>query len=384
MGLEVAAQSPYVRGAERRSQVVDDEDEEGMTGSRGLGKVIDMSFLRNETSGGNFVDGSGVGHVRVNDSMDWSDILPNDTTVRIIYHGSGSMEEILLVPVNGSESDSGSAAASASASASSSSMSGNDTVSPGYDLPTGSNSSNSSSGDDTDYSNTGSTPTTLAFVAASMAIVAVIIVVAMVGYGRRSRRYWQQRRVSEPSSDDQPFIVGSLPPRPVGAGPVSILDTDITPDQWVEGRYSADPFGQSRASFSGTVILSDNHTTPSHRRLTVDVFPFASHRNRIDENQLASLDDIVQPGRNRTGTAPVVLYDRRTVEDCTTAASRRPSSRYPNSRQSSRQPARPPTIDPSRPPIDPSRLSSRESSRPSGRQSSRQSSRKDRVSRILL
>ncbi|KAG7402395.1 hypothetical protein PHYBOEH_000103 [Phytophthora boehmeriae] len=328
----------------------EDDSDSGSTSAR----AFDMAFLGNLT-----VDGSGVGHVKVNDSMDWSDILPNDTTVRIVYEGSGSTAEILIVPVN-SNGESKSASDSASASTGSDSLSGD--INPINRLPTGSNSSDSSSGSGGSYSNTGSTPTTLAFVAAAMGIVAVIVVVAMVGYGRRNRRYWQQREESEASSADDPFIVGSLPQqpsvtqhyqqRPGAAEPVRLLDSAITPDLWAEGRYSANTYGHRTKSFSGTAILSDNHTTPSHHRLTVDMSPFAGNPNARDQRYL---DDIDEPGRYRMGTAPVTLYDQDAIEGRSTATSRRPSTR----RTSSRQPPR-----------------------HSSRQSTRESSRSDRRRRV--
>uniref|UniRef100_M4B8Z5 Uncharacterized protein n=1 Tax=Hyaloperonospora arabidopsidis (strain Emoy2) TaxID=559515 RepID=M4B8Z5_HYAAE len=66
-------------------------------------KPIEMSFLSNATS---FVDDKGVGHVKVNNGVDWSNILPRDSTVHISYGGSGSNKEILVVPIDNKTSDS--------------------------------------------------------------------------------------------------------------------------------------------------------------------------------------------------------------------------------------------------------------------------------------
>eukprot|EP00644_Phytophthora_capsici_P004229 jgi/Phyca11/533756/estExt2_fgenesh1_pg.C_PHYCAscaffold_170070 len=253
----------------RGTQEIYDGDD-GADGGSGPLKTVDMSFISNVTS---FVDGSGVGHVKVNDSMDWSEILRNDTTVHIVYEGSGSNKEILIFPVN--ETTSGSTDLSSTGSSGSDSTSGSGTVSPVDSLPT-SSSGDSSSGGSEGVVGTGSTPTTLVIVASILAVIAIAAVFAVVMYGRRNRR----RAFSEdPSNPDEPFIVGSLPHQP--APQLSMLDTDMTPDLWVEGQYQYSPNESGlQNSLNGTAILSDNNTTPSHHRLTVDAYPFGPNTRR--------------------------------------------------------------------------------------------------------
>ncbi|KAG6974596.1 hypothetical protein JG688_00002997 [Phytophthora aleatoria] len=252
----------------RRVQEIDDGDNDSVGDGSGSLRTVDMSFLSNVT---NYVDDSGVGHVRVNDSMDWSDILSNDSTVHIIYEGSGSTAEILIIPVNDTapkSADSLSSSSSGSGSTSgNSSMIGN--------LPTGS-SDESSSGDSDGVLGTGSSSTTLVIVASVLAVIAIAAIFAVVMYGRRNRR----RAYSEdPSNHDEPFIVGSLPHQP--APQLSMLDTDITPDLWVEGQYQYSPnMSGLENSLSGTAILSDNNTISSDHRLTVDAYPFGPNTQR--------------------------------------------------------------------------------------------------------
>ncbi|GMF17291.1 unnamed protein product [Phytophthora fragariaefolia] len=322
----------------RSEQELEDEDEEINAGS-GSARTVDMSFLSNATS---YVDGSGVGHVKVNDSMDWSDILPNDTTVRIIYQGSGSNEEILIIPVNESASDSSdssyssSSGSSDSGSSDSGSTSGSSTLSPIDNLPTGS--SDSSSGGDEGVVGTASSPTTLVIVASVLAIIAIAAVIAVVLYGRRNRR----RAFSEdPSNTDEPFIVGHLPHQ--AAPQLSMLDTDITPDLWVEGQYQYSPnMSGLQNSLNGTAILSDNNTTPAHHRQTVDGYPFSANTQRGQRyREHNALDDISEQGRRRKGTTPVVLYDQNSIEERKTNSSRRqqPQSqrRQPHQHQQQQQ-----------------------------------------------
>ncbi|GMF25690.1 unnamed protein product [Phytophthora lilii] len=306
----------------RTEQEIDDDDDVGS----GSPRTVDMSFISNVTS---FVDGSGVGHVKVNDSMDWSDVLPNDTTVHIVYEGSGSTREILIVPVNESASDSKD---SSSGSSGSGSM-GNSTVSPVNSLPTGSSASNSSSVDE-GVIGTGSNATIIVIVASILAVIAIAAVVAVVLYGRRNRR----RAYSEnPSNPDEPFIVGSLPHQP--APQLSILDTDITPDLWVEGQYQYSPnMSRLQNSLNGTAILSDNNTTPSHHRLTVDAYPFSGNTQRGRRDN--ALEDISERGHRRTGTTPIVLYEQNSIEERKTNSSRRqqPQSRRQPSQSHSQRP----------------------------------------------
>ncbi|KAG7391343.1 hypothetical protein PHYPSEUDO_005292 [Phytophthora pseudosyringae] len=327
-----------------------EEEDDGMgTVSRSL-RTVGMSFLSNATS---YVDGSGVGHVKVNDSMDWSDILPNDTTVHIIYEGSGSNEQVIIIPVH--ESASNSTDSASSSSSGSGSMSGNSTVNPIDNLPTGS-SGDSSSGDGEGVIGTGSTPTTLVIVASVLAIIAIVAVLAVVIYGRRNRR----RAYSD--DPDEPFIVGSLPHQP--APQLSLLDTDITPDLWVEGQYQYSPNTSGlENSLSGTAILSDNNTISSDHRLTVDAYPFGpnTHRGRRGNaavgnaqrgrrdnapvgdslrgrRDIAPLDDISERGRRRRGTTPVVLYEQDSIEEYkTNSSSKHQQQRQPSRRQ--RQPS---------------------------------------------
>jgi hypothetical protein len=331
--MPVAPTSPTPASALRGEPDIDDAEDDG---SASL--TVDMSFLSNVTA---FVDGSGVGHVKVNDSMDWSDILPNDTTVHIVYEGSGSSEEILLIPVN----ESASASAGSSSSGSSGSGSGNSTANPVTSLPTGSSDSSSANSDG--VIGTGSTPTTLVIVASILAVIAIVAMLAVVMYGRRNRR----RAFSEdPSDPDEPFMVGSLPHQ--AAPQLSILDTDITPDLWVEGQYQYSPnMSGLQNSLNGTAILSDNNTTPSHHRLTVDAYPFSSNTRRgqpPDRPGQNALDDISERNRRRTGTKPVVLYDMSAIEERKTNSSSqsclpqpRPSQRQSQARQSQRPPQQP-------------------------------------------
>ncbi|KAL3668095.1 hypothetical protein V7S43_006959 [Phytophthora oleae] len=319
----------------RGTQEIYDGDDERDDGS-GPPKTVDMSFISNVTS---FIDGSGVGHVKVNDSMDWSGILPNDTTVHIVYEGSGSNEEILIFPVN--ETASGS---TDSGSSGSESTSGSGTVSPVDSLPT-SSSGDSSSGDNEGVVGTGSTPTTLVIVASVLAVIAIVAVFAVVMYGRRNRR---RAYLEDPSDPDEPFIVGSLPHQP--APQLSMLDTDMTPDLWVEGQYQYSPnVSGLQNSLNGTAILSDNNTTPSHHRLTVDAYPFgpSTRRGRRDngpqDNTQRSrrdnaLDDISDRGRHRRGTTPVVLYEQDSIEEHKTNSSRK-YPRQPSLQQQQRQPS---------------------------------------------
>ncbi|EEY69343.1 uncharacterized protein PITG_05568 [Phytophthora infestans T30-4] len=188
-----------------------------------------MSFLSNVT-----IDDSGVGHVKVNNSMDWSEILSNDSTVRIIYEGSGSSEQVLIIPVKDNAS---------------------------------------SYVDSVGVIGTGSSSTILVIVGSVLAIVAIAAITAVVLYGRRNRR----RAFSE--DPDEPFIVGSLPHQP--APQLSMLDADITPDLWVEGQYRYSPnMSGLENSLSGTAILSDNNTTSLDHRLTVDAYPFGPNTKR--------------------------------------------------------------------------------------------------------
>ncbi|KAG6613388.1 uncharacterized protein IUM83_04474 [Phytophthora cinnamomi] len=319
--------------AERREQVFVDDEDDVNAGSGSL-RTVDMSFLSNATS---YVDGSGVGHVKVNDSMDWSEILPNDTTVRIIYQGSGSNEEILIIPVNNSASDSVESSSS-SGSSGSGSMSGNSTLSPIDSLPTGSSTSDSSSGGE-GVAGTASSPTTLVIVASVLALIAIAAVIAVVMYGRRNRR---QALSEDPSNPDEPFIVGHLPHQ--AAPQLSVLDTDITPDLWVEGQYQYSPnMSGLQTSLNGTAILSDNNTTPAHHRLTVDAYPFSANTQRGQRYRDNTLEDISERGRHRTSTTPVVLYEHDSIEERKTNSSRRqqalprPSSQQEQQRQSHRK-----------------------------------------------
>ncbi|EGZ23688.1 hypothetical protein PHYSODRAFT_255032 [Phytophthora sojae] len=249
----------------RRQQVFVDEEEDNANGGSGSARTVDMAFLSNGTS---FVDGSGVGHVKVNESMDWSDVLRNDTTVHIIYQGSGSHEEILIIPVNETAPN--------SVDSSSGGSSGSDSES-GSALPTGSSAggSDSSTGDE-GVAGTASSPLTLVIVASVLALISIAAVIAVVLYGRRNRR----RAYSEdPSNTDMPFIVGHLPHQ--AAPELSVLDTDITPDLWVEGQYQYSPnMSGLQNSLNGTAILSDNNTTPAHHRLTVDAYPLGPNTRR--------------------------------------------------------------------------------------------------------
>ncbi|KAG3116823.1 hypothetical protein PI124_g4023 [Phytophthora idaei] len=318
----------------RRVQEIDDGDNDSVGDGSGSLRTVDMSFLSNVT---NYIDDSGVGHVRVNDSMDWSDILSNDSTVHIIYEGSGSTAEILIIPVNDTapkSADSLSSSSSGSGSTSgNSSMIGN--------LPTGS-SDESSSGDSDGVLGTGSSSTTLVIVASVLAVIAIAAIFAVVMYGRRNRR---RAYSDDPSNHDEPFIVDSLPHQP--APQFSMLDTDITPDLWVEGQYQYSPnMSGLENSLSGTAILSDNNTISSDHRLTVDAYPFGPNTQRGRRNNAplgniqrrnrdnAPLDDISGRGRYRRGTTPVVLYEEDSIEEYKTNSSRK---NHPQRRTSQRQ-----------------------------------------------
>ncbi|KAE9150717.1 hypothetical protein PF006_g4924 [Phytophthora fragariae] len=324
--MTVAKRPASTLRVERREQVFVDDDEDTSAGSGSL-RTVDMSFLSNNTS---YVDGSGVGHVKVNDSMDWSEVLPNDTTVRIIYQGSGSNEEILIIPVHEIASDS--AGSSSSGSSGSGSTSGNSTLSPVASLPTGSSASDSTYGDE-GVVGTASSPTTLVIVASVLALIAIAAVVVVVLYGRRNRR----RALSEdPSNPDEPFIVGHLPHQ--AAPQLSALDTDITPDLWVEGQYRYSPnMSGLQNSLNGTAILSDNNTTPAHHRLTVDAYPLSANTQRGQRYRDNALEDISDRGRHRTGTTPVILYEHDSIEERKTNSSRRQQQPQPQPRQQPRQ-----------------------------------------------
>ncbi|OWZ17668.1 hypothetical protein PHMEG_0008359, partial [Phytophthora megakarya] len=285
----VAKRSTHV--LRREQEVTNEEDTDFGAGSA---RTVDMSLLSNETS---YVDASGVGHVKVNESMDWSDILPNDSTVHIVYQGSGSNEEVLIIPVNETSSDS--TDSSSSGSSGSGSMSG--TVID--NLPTGS--SDSSSGDSV-VVDTASTPTTLVIVACALAVIAIAAIFAVVIYGRRNRR--RARAISEdPSHNDEPFIVGDLPHQP--APQLSVLDTDITPDLWVEGQYQYSPnMSRLQTSLNGTAILSDNNTTPSGHRLTVDAYPLSKRGNTQRGN--------THRGNTQYSVAELVAKAEALVDQC--------------------------------------------------------------------
>ncbi|KAF4042181.1 hypothetical protein GN244_ATG05548 [Phytophthora infestans] len=305
----------------RRVQEIDDgaNDNDNVGAGSGSLTTMDMSFLSNVT-----IDDSGVGHVKVNNSMDWSEILSNDSTVRIIYEGSGSSEQVLIIPVK----DNASRSTGSSSSSSSGSMSGNSSVVD--NLPTGSSNENSYV-DSVGVIGTGSSSTILVIVGSVLAIVAIAAITAVVLYGRRNRR----RAFSE--DPDEPFIVGSLPHQP--APQLSMLDADITPDLWVEGQYRYSPnMSGLENSLSGTAILSDNNTTSLDHRLTVDAYPFGPNTKRgrrhiapLDHSQRrrrdnGPLDDISDRGRYRRGTTPVVLYEEDSVDEYETNSSRKNQS----------------------------------------------------------
>ncbi|CAI5739913.1 unnamed protein product [Hyaloperonospora brassicae] len=322
---------------------------------------IEMSFLSNATS---FVDNKGVGHVKVNNGVDWSNILPKDATVHISYGGSGSKEEILVVPIDRNTSDATSPA--------------NKSVPKvAEEVPTGSGSSENIEV----VVDTGSDSTVLIVVGSVLGVVAIVAVIAVAVYGRRIRRRAQS---DDQSSTDEAFIVGSRQHRP--APPPSALDTDMTPDLWVEGQYQYSPnMSRLQSSLNGTAILSDNKTTPMHDRLTVDAYPTSGrghhghsgrgdsgrvgHKKstRLDQHELGqaahsasdehrragrgrsdygrsmrstdgrqdrsshydrsghydrslrrdlgTLEDISDRGRHRAGTTPIVLYDEDSIED---------------------------------------------------------------------
>ncbi|RLN32012.1 hypothetical protein BBJ28_00015787 [Nothophytophthora sp. Chile5] len=290
-----------LRGGKRRTQESAD-DSWADASSQGSEEMTDVSGLSDASTSGTYIDGDGVAHVSVSDGEDWATLFPNDSTVRIVYEGSGSTEELLLVPVSGSDSTSVSTDGSGSVYAA------EDTASPVYTLPTGSSASASSSGSEeaTPVSTSTASSTSVAYVASAVGIVAVIVVVGLVIFNRRAQR---RHSPPDPTRVTEPFVANALPRR--GSRPQSTLDTDIPSGQWRGGQHSADTTGNQSSSFSGTDILSDNDTIPAHRRGTVDVpSSYAAHRQaRAGE---ARLQDLVDRGRYRAGTAPVILYEQNT------------------------------------------------------------------------
>uniref|UniRef100_M4B8Z4 Peptidase A2 domain-containing protein n=1 Tax=Hyaloperonospora arabidopsidis (strain Emoy2) TaxID=559515 RepID=M4B8Z4_HYAAE len=263
-------------------------------------KPIEMSFLSNATS---FVDDKGVGHVKVNNGVDWSNILPRDSTVHISYGGSGSNKEILVVPIDNKTSDSPPK-----------------DVAPGKSSPNMANHLPEGSGSVGTIEvvvDTGADSTVLIVVGSVLGLVAIVAVIAVAVYGRRIRR---RAHSEDQSSTDEALIVGSLPHQP--APPPSALDTDMTPDLWVEGQYQYSPnMSRLQTSLNGTAILSDNKTTPMHDRLTVDAYPTSGrgHRGhggrgdskRVDHRKSARLDQFdlgkVDGGRDEHRPRAVVM-----------------------------------------------------------------------------
>ncbi|CEG49570.1 uncharacterized protein PHALS_07328 [Plasmopara halstedii] len=289
-------------------------------------RTVDMSFLSNATS---YVDDRGAGHVKVNNSKDWSEILPNNTTARIVYEGSGSAEEVLIIP-------SGVAALDATKSSSGSQAESSHTSI--VDNPHTDSSCDNCSGNSIQEIDKGSTPTMLLVVGIILVTITIATIFAVVRYNRRNRR-----RISD--DPDIPFIVSSLthqaPPQ------LSTLDTDIRPDLWVEGQYQYSPtMSGLENSLSGTAILSDNNTIASRHRLTVDAYPISSdtrgglrYHTRLNKNERvrydkASSDGVSSRRRNRRETSPVVLYEQDSIEERKTSSGQKI---YQKRRSSQRQ-----------------------------------------------
>ncbi|CAH0491346.1 unnamed protein product [Peronospora farinosa] len=319
----------------------------------------------------NYVDDRGIGHVKVNDNLDWSDRLSNDSTAQVVYTGSGSNTEILIIPAKRNTSGSNSemfmipakrntSDSTDSSLSSSHKRSGDGSTNPVYNLPTGSR-DNVKPVDSAGLAYTGSDPVVLVIVGTVLALIAIASALAVAVYSRRNR----ERACSEdPSTPSEPFIVGSLPEHPVPD--LSLLDTDMSPDLWLEGQYQYSPnMSQVMNSFNGTAILSDNKTTPMHHRLTVDAFPSSrrgrrggrgdagrsqrrnarhgladygnsmlgysvryncargnlsgsrgSWRDKSVRREGSILEDISDRGRRRKGiTTPIVLYDENSTEE---------------------------------------------------------------------
>lgn len=291
-----------------------------------------MSLLSNSTG---YVDDSGAGHVRASGSMkNWSNILPNDTAVRIIYEGSGSAEEIVIIPTEDSASRSMESLSNGSFSIGSLGGEDNTVV-----LPQSSSSREGSSENEKEVVKTGSNPTTLLVVTTILSAITIATIFAVVRYSRRNRR----QAYSENSGEA--FIVGSLPHQ--AAPQHNILGAEIRPDLWVEGQYRYSPtMSGLENSLSGTAILSDNKTISAHNRLTVDAYPFGTSTRRGSRNngplnsiqrrhhENVFLDDISGRSRYRRGPSPVVLYEQESYEERKTNTSRR---NYQQRRSSQRQ-----------------------------------------------
>lgn len=292
-----------------------------MSTSSGSLRTVDMSFLSNAT---NYVDNNGVGHVKVNSSKDWSEILPNNTTARIVYEGSGSTEEVVIIPSDGT------ASRTAKSLSGSLAESGPEVF---IDNPS------TDSGNSTKEIDKGSTPTTLLIVGIVLGAIAIATIFAVVRYNRRNRR---REEFDDP---DVPFIVGSLPRQ--NTPQLNTLDTDIKPDLWVEGQYQYSPaMSGLENSLNGTAILSDDNTIASRNRLTVDAYSYGSntrrghrHTARLNTNQRVYYDEdsayhVSERGRNRRGTSPVVLYEQDSFEERKSSPGRKI---YQNRRTSLRQ-----------------------------------------------
>ncbi|CAH0477714.1 unnamed protein product [Peronospora belbahrii] len=259
--------------------------------------TVNMSVLSNAT---NYVDSNSIGHVKVNNDMGWSNILPNDSTVHIIYKESGPSGEILIIPAGQNASD-----ATNSSFSGSDWMSGSDSTNPVNTLPTESSDDNVSR-ESKGLIRTGSSSVILVVVGTALALVAIVSVLAVVVYSRRNRR----RAYSEDQSNsDQPFIVGSLPHQPVPQ--LSLLDTDMSPNLWLEGQYQYSPnMSGIRNSLNGTAILLDNSTAAMHHRYTVDARPSSRRGHRRNDGQGdVELDQRGNTGRNHAGYGNTVRED---------------------------------------------------------------------------
>ncbi|CAI5733014.1 unnamed protein product [Peronospora destructor] len=218
----------------------------------------------------------------------------------------------------------------------------------------------------------GSDPVVLVIVGTVLALIAIMSVLAVVVYSRRNR---ERACLEDPSTPSEPFIVGSLPEHPIPN--FSLLDTDMSPDLWLEGQYRYSPnMSHLINSCNGTAILSDNKTIPMHDRLTVDAFPsscrgrrgergdagrdqrgnarhgladygnsmlgysvrhnsargnsgsrggnhvHSSRRDNSVRREGSILEDISGRRRRRKGTTPIVLYDENSTEECKSNSSR--------------------------------------------------------------
>ncbi|KAI9921201.1 hypothetical protein PsorP6_002109 [Peronosclerospora sorghi] len=348
--------------ATRGLQVLGEGHRSNMAGDTVTGSpmTVNMSIISNATS---YIDKRGVGHVKTNNRTDWSNVLVNGSTVHILHNGSGPNSEILIVPITHVPEVKNHTGEN----------NRNTTSGSGSEVDSANSASGGSMDDSTEVvTYVGTDSTILVIVGSVLAFIAVVTVLAVVVYGRRIRR-------RAGSFNEEPFIVGSLPQQPVP--PQNMLDTDMTPDFWVEGQYQYSPnVSRLQESLDGTAILSDHNTTSSNHRFTVDAYPssrrgyrrnnradterdqsqqgtrshtdyanrmrptgsrrgYTSRRENAPRRDPSVLDDISDRGRRREGTTPIVLYEEESMEENKTSSNRKqlPTRSLSPSQQPQRQ-----------------------------------------------